>query len=83
MAGKKKAENASVKMFKITVKTNPNFVGTGAGGVQFAHGSAVIADGRMVNWFREHDGYEVTAVDAEDGGADTNTGDGQSDSTDA
>lgn len=74
MAGKKKAENASVKMFKITVKTNPNFVGTGAGGVQFAHGTAVIADGRMVNWFREHDGYEVTAVDADGEGTDTDDG---------
>lgn len=74
MAGKKKAETASAKMFKITVKTNPDFVGTGAGGVQFAHGTAVIPEGRMVNWFKEHDGYEVTAIDAEDEGSGTDEG---------
>ena len=83
MAAKKKTEKASVKMYKITVKNNPNFVGKGAGGVQFANGAAQIPDGRMVKWFRDHDGYEVTAVDAEDDGADTNTGGGQSDGTDA
>ena len=51
-----------VKMFKITVKNNPNFVGKGAGGVQFANGTAVIPDGRMVKWFQSHVGYEVSEV---------------------
>lgn len=51
-----------VKMYKIIVKNNPNFVGKGAGGVQFANGSAVIPDGRMVDWFRNHSGYEVSEV---------------------
>ena len=83
MAAKKKTEKASAKMYKITVKNNPRFVGVGAGGVQFANGEAMITDGRMVKWFRDHEGYEVTAVDAEDGGADTNTGDEQSGGTDA
>ena len=54
-----------VKMYKITVKGNPNFVGKGAGGVQFANGSAVIPEGRMVKWFRDHNGYEVAEVKEE------------------
>ena len=53
---------AKMKMYKITVKNNPNFVGKGAGGVQFANGSAVIPEGRMVKWFRDHNGYEVAEV---------------------
>ena len=56
---------AKIKMYKITVKANPKFVGIGAGGVQFANGSAVIPEGRMVSWFREHVGYEVTEVKEE------------------
>lgn len=53
---------AAVKMYKITVKNNPGFVGKGAGGVQFANGSATIQDGRMVKWFRDHDGYDVKEI---------------------
>lgn len=53
---------AKLKMYKITVKNNPRFVGVGAGGVQFANGSAVIPEGRMVKWFRDHNGYEVAEV---------------------
>lgn len=49
-----------VKTYKITVTADKNFCGIDAGGVQFAHGEAVIPEGRMVEWFREHDGYEVT-----------------------
>ena len=43
----------------VQVKNNPNFCGIGAGGVQFANGKAVVDSGRMAEWFREHDGYEV------------------------
>lgn len=53
MAGKKKED----KMYKITVKSNPKYCGIDAGGVQFAHGEAIISDGRMVEWFKEHEGY--------------------------
>ena len=75
---KKKVENKeSGKMFKIAVKNNPNFVGKGAGGVQFANGTAVIPDGRMVKWFRDHEGYEVTAVGAEGEGEGSDTDDGK------
>lgn len=62
MATKKTAKKAE-KMFKVTVKTNPNFCGIGAGGVQFAYGQAVISEGRMCEWFKEHSGYEVTEVE--------------------
>lgn len=65
----KTKNDAANKQYKIKVKSNPNFCGVGAGGVHFAHGEAVIPGCRMVEWFREHKGYEVTEV--EDGsGAD-------------
>lgn len=49
--------------YVIKVIHNPNYVGTGAGGVQFAYGTAkVAADSTIVHWYREHDGYEVTEI---------------------
>lgn len=59
MANKK---SKKVVGYEITVKTNPHFCGIDAGGVQFAYGKAQITDGRMVEWFREHEGYEVTEI---------------------
>ena len=59
MAGKKKED----KMYKITVKSNPTYCGIDAGGVQFAHGEAIIPDGRMVEWFKEHEGYHVAEIE--------------------
>lgn len=56
MAGKKEEQ---VKKYIVTVKNNPKFVGTGAGGVQFANGKAEVTSERMARWFREHPGYEV------------------------
>lgn len=53
-------------MYEIKVTSNPNCCGIGAGGVQFAYGKATLPAGRLVDWFREHDGYEVTEV-AENG----------------
>lgn len=68
-----KAKNETAnKQYKIKVKSNPNFCGVGAGGVQFAHGEAVLPGCRMVEWFREHDGYEVTEI--EDGGGSDGSG---------
>lgn len=62
-AQKKAEESATkVKKYVVTVKNNPNFVGIGAGGVQFAQGKAEVASERMANWFREHPGYEVAEV---------------------
>lgn len=54
---KKEQENG--KKWIVIVKNNPNFVGRGAGGVQFANGKAEVTSERMANWFREHPGYEV------------------------
>lgn len=58
MAAKKKA-----KSYKVKVVTNPDFCGVDAGGVQFAHGEAIVPEGRLLEWFREHDGYEVIALE--------------------
>lgn len=44
----------------VKVKSNPAFCGIGAGGVQFANGEAHVTSERMAEWFREHNGYEVT-----------------------
>lgn len=52
--------------YEIKVVTNPNFCGVDAGGVQFSYGKAQITGGRMVDWFREHDGYEVTEIVTEE-----------------
>ena len=56
------AENKAVqkKGYIVKVKNNPSFCGIGAGGVQFANGEAHITSDRMAEWFREHNGYEVT-----------------------
>lgn len=68
---KKVAENKVVetkevekkeKKYRIRVTTNPGFCGIDAGGVQFANGEAVIGEGTIVGWFKEHEGYEVTEV---------------------
>jgi len=50
------------KMYLIEVISNPEYCGTCAGGVQFAHGKAQIPEGRMVEWYREHQGYKVTEI---------------------
>lgn len=52
--------------YEIRVKTNPAFCGIGAGGVQFSYSKARITVGRMVDWFREHDGYEVIELRADE-----------------
>ena len=47
----------------IKVETNPTFCGIDAGGVQFANGQAIIEECPLLNWFREHEGYSVEAVE--------------------
>lgn len=59
MAASKKNK---VKGYVITVETNPNYNGIGAGGVQFAYGKATIAGGTIVNWYKEHAGYKVEEI---------------------
>lgn len=56
------------KKYLVKVVTNPDFCGIDAGGVQFAHGEAEVEDKRLVSWFKEHDGYEVSEVEPETGG---------------
>lgn len=56
---------AAKKTFIVKVKNNPNFCGIGAGGAQFANGEARISNERLANWFKEHEGYTVTAEKAE------------------
>lgn len=63
MAAKK---TKKVTGYEIKVVSNPNFCGIDAGGVQFSYGKAQITEGRMVEWFREHEGYEVTEITVED-----------------
>ena len=65
MAATKK--NSSVKQYKISIEGNENFCGVDAGGVQFAYGYAIIAEGRMVDWFKEHEGYIVEEVKDSEG----------------
>lgn len=60
MAAATKKEEGKKYLVKVT--TNPNFCGIDAGGVQFANGEAIIGEGTMVNWFKEHEGYSVTEV---------------------
>lgn len=68
MKAKKDAESKVAQTVQATqdrgyivkVKSNPAFCGIGAGGVQFANGEAHVTSERMAEWFREHNGYEVT-----------------------
>ncbi len=54
------ASKAVSRKWVVKVTANPSFCGVGAGGVQFANGEAVTESGRMAQWFREHNGYEVS-----------------------
>lgn len=58
----KKENTTKVKKWVVTVKDNPDFVGRGAGGIQFANGKAEVNSERMARWFREHPGYEVKEI---------------------
>lgn len=63
MAAKK---TKKITGYEIKVVTNPDFCGVDAGGVQFSYGKAQITGGRMAEWFREHEGYEVTEIVTEE-----------------
>ncbi len=52
-----------MKKYKIKVKNNPNYCGIGAGSIQFAYGESIVNEGNLVNWYKEHDGYEVEEVE--------------------
>lgn len=58
-------------MAKKTVKKylveapNKDFVGVGAAGVQFAYGKAIVHEGWVLDWYKEH-GYKVSEYKATD-----------------
>lgn len=55
----------TIKTFTVEVKDNKDFCGKGAGGIQFANGTATGVSERMANWFKEHNGYIVKPEKAE------------------
>lgn len=63
MAPKAK-EKSKEKSYRITNVNNPKFCGVDAGSIQFANGVAIIPEGRMVEWFMEHEGYKVEDIEA-------------------
>jgi len=56
------AKKENQKKYLIEVAGNPQYCGICAGGVQFANGKAEIMEGRMVQWYQEHEGYKVTEI---------------------
>lgn len=53
------AQEEKERCYVIKVRDNPEYCGIGAGGVQFANGTAKTNSSRMAEWFREHKGYIV------------------------
>lgn len=58
-----------IKMFIVKTPVQ-DFCGVGAGDIQFAHGQAEVAEGWLLDWFRER-GYEVLEKDSSVKGAST------------
>lgn len=59
------AKKEAVKTWTVSVEKNPKYCGEGAGGAQFANGTAVINSERLANWFKCHKGYKVEEVKTE------------------
>lgn len=59
-AEEKEIKTIGKRKWLVKITANPSFCGVGAGGVQFANGKAVTENVRMAQWFREHNGYEVS-----------------------
>lgn len=38
-----------------------NFCGVNAGGIQFAYGKAIVYEGWVLEWYREH-GYKIVEI---------------------
>lgn len=55
------------KATKVYIVETPveKFCGVGAAGVNFAYGKAEVAEGWVLDWFKEH-GYKVTEKKTED-----------------
>lgn len=54
---------AVVKQYKVKSPVK-NFCGIGAAGVQFAYGEAIVNEGWVLEWYREH-GFEIEEIKAE------------------
>ncbi len=76
MAARRKVENKN-KVYIVSVKNNEQFCGIGAGGTQFAQGKARIENKRLADWFKEHEGYDVTEEIIPDDSDDSNASDGK------
>lgn len=58
-AEKKEMASKKEKKYIVSNVNYPDYCGIDAGGVQFAHGKAELTEGRMLEWFKEHEGYSV------------------------
>ena len=65
---------AKTKKWNVEVTANPDFCGVDAGGVQFAHGEAVVESERLAKWFKKHEGYKVTEIKEPKAGAPADDG---------
>lgn len=61
MASKKELDN-KVKKYVVYAPVE-GFCGIGAAGVQFAYGKAVVNEGWVLEWYKEH-GFKVVEADA-------------------
>lgn len=62
MAVKKTDEAPKKYLVKTPVE---NFCGVGAAGVQFSYGQAVVNEGWVCDWYKEH-GYTVEEIGKEE-----------------
>lgn len=68
------------KAYLVTVQ-NKQYCGVDAGGVQFANGKAMVPEGRILDWFRDTEGYEVEELKDED--EDSKKEDGEDNANDS
>ena len=61
MPEKKTTDNAK-KQFQVIAPVE-NFCGIGAAGVQFAYGKAIVNEGWVLDWYREH-GFKIIEIGA-------------------
>lgn len=53
----------ALKRYKVKTPVK-NYCGVGAGGIQFAYGEAIVYEGWVLQWYREH-GYTVEEIEEE------------------
>ena len=60
----RKTTESKTKQYRVTSPVE-NFCGIGASGVQFAYGKAIINEGWVLDWYREH-GFKIEPIDPQD-----------------